>query len=67
MLSLAPENVQQNIEAKSTSKSIAIIGAGSAGLAALKALLDLLHGVREGWNIVLFEERRNVGGIWCVY
>ncbi|KAK2460843.1 hypothetical protein APHAL10511_007313 [Amanita phalloides] len=40
-------------------KSIAIVGAGSAGLAMLKTLLDLPER-----DIVLFEERENVGGIW---
>ncbi|PCH40373.1 FAD/NAD(P)-binding domain-containing protein [Wolfiporia cocos MD-104 SS10] len=45
-------------------KSIAIVGAGSAGLGALKALLDLPEEVREGWEIVLYEARRDVGGLW---
>ena len=47
-------------------KSIAIVGAGSAGLAALKALLDLPEETRQGWEIVLYEQRRGVGGVWCV-
>ena len=45
-------------------KSIAIVGAGSAGLAMLKTLLDLPE--HNSWNIILFEERENVGGIWWV-
>ncbi|KAI0792008.1 FAD/NAD-P-binding domain-containing protein [Abortiporus biennis] len=45
-------------------KSIAIVGAGSAGLAILKVLLDLPIEVRSGWDIVLYEQRRNVGGLW---
>jgi hypothetical protein len=45
-------------------KSIAIVGAGSAGLAMLKTLLDIPE--HNSWNIVLFEERENVGGIWWV-
>jgi cation diffusion facilitator CzcD-associated flavoprotein CzcO len=45
-------------------KSIAIVGAGSAGLAMLKTLLDIPE--YNSWNIVLFEERENVGGIWYV-
>ncbi|KAL0565817.1 hypothetical protein V5O48_016202 [Marasmius crinis-equi] len=45
-------------------KSIAIVGSGSAGLAILKSLLDLPSDVRAGWDIVLFEQRRDVGGIW---
>ncbi|OSD02500.1 FAD/NAD-P-binding domain-containing protein [Trametes coccinea BRFM310] len=46
------------------SKSIAIVGAGSAGLAILKTLLDLPSDVREGWEIVLYDQRRDVGGLW---
>ena len=45
-------------------KSIAVIGAGSAGLAALKTLLDLPEETRKGWKIVLYEQRRDVGGVW---
>jgi cation diffusion facilitator CzcD-associated flavoprotein CzcO len=45
-------------------KSIAIIGAGSAGLAALKTFLDLPEDTRHDWNIALYEQRRDVGGIW---
>ncbi|KAM6501917.1 hypothetical protein JOM56_001894 [Amanita muscaria] len=43
-------------------KSIAIVGAGSAGLAMLKTLLDFPD--HNSWDIALFEERENVGGIW---
>lgn len=43
------------------SKSIAIVGAGSAGLAILKTLLDLRQ---EDWDVVLYEQRRDVGGVW---
>lgn len=46
------------------SKSIAIVGAGSAGLAILKTILDLPEDVRSGWEIALYEQRRNVGGLW---
>ncbi|KAF8168196.1 hypothetical protein B0H34DRAFT_779609 [Crassisporium funariophilum] len=46
------------------SKSVAIIGGGSAGLAMLKTLLDLPEYSREGWEIVLYEEREDAGGIW---
>ena len=45
-------------------KSIAIIGAGSAGLATLKTLLDVPE--HNSWDIVLFERREDVGGIWQV-
>ncbi|EFI28607.1 dimethylaniline monooxygenase [Coprinopsis cinerea okayama7 len=46
------------------SKSIAIIGAGSAGLASLKTLLDLPPEIRESWDIVLYEQREDVAGVW---
>ncbi|KAI6149276.1 hypothetical protein BKA82DRAFT_3976986 [Pisolithus tinctorius] len=46
------------------SKSVAIIGAGSAGLAMLKSLLDLPVETRADWDIVLYEKRGDVGGIW---
>ncbi|RDB28563.1 Senecionine N-oxygenase [Hypsizygus marmoreus] len=45
-------------------KSIAIVGAGSAGLAMLKTLFDLPESTRSTWKIVLFEERHSLGGIW---
>lgn len=47
-------------------KSIAIVGAGSAGLAVLKTLLDLPEEARSNWTIDLFEQRWNAGGVWCV-
>ena len=43
-------------------KSVAIVGAGSAGLAMLKTLLDMPE--YKSWKIVVFEERENVGGVW---
>lgn len=43
-------------------KSIAIIGAGSGGLAMLKTLLDIPESVRSAWTIVLYEHRNDVGG-----
>lgn len=45
-------------------KSIAIIGAGSAGLAMLKTVVDLPASSSENWEVVLYEERESVGGIW---
>ncbi|KAH9850243.1 FAD/NAD-P-binding domain-containing protein [Lenzites betulinus] len=46
------------------SKSIIIIGAGSGGLAILKTLLDLPAEVREGWDVVLYDQKRGLGGLW---
>ncbi|GJJ08110.1 hypothetical protein Clacol_002318 [Clathrus columnatus] len=45
-------------------KSIAIVGAGSAGLAMLKTLTELPDETKRSLNFVLFEEREDVGGIW---
>ncbi|CAG9939896.1 unnamed protein product [Clonostachys rosea f. rosea IK726] len=38
---------------------VAVIGAGPAGLAAIKSLLD------EGFEVTCFEQRANPGGIWA--
>ncbi|KAI6167412.1 hypothetical protein EDD17DRAFT_1540710 [Pisolithus thermaeus] len=45
-------------------KSVAIVGGGSAGLAMLKNLLDLPLETRADWDIVLYEQRKDIGGIW---
>ena len=66
-LSLGRANDQTVLEyTHQPPKSIAIVGAGSAGLAVLKTLLDLPLEVRQGWEIVLYEQRRSVGGVWYV-
>ncbi|KIJ65097.1 hypothetical protein HYDPIDRAFT_89268 [Hydnomerulius pinastri MD-312] len=57
-----PQAVFQHITP--VNKSVAIVGAGSAGLAALKNLVGLPDELRNGWEIVLYEQRRDVGGIW---
>ncbi|KAI6149283.1 hypothetical protein BKA82DRAFT_3220827 [Pisolithus tinctorius] len=49
---------------RDVSKSVVIVGAGSARLAMLKTLLDLPVETRAEWDIVLYERRRDVGGIW---
>ncbi|KDR68385.1 hypothetical protein GALMADRAFT_104945 [Galerina marginata CBS 339.88] len=46
------------------SKSIAVVGAGSAGLAMLRTLVELEAFSRNNWEVVLYEERESVGGIW---
>ncbi|EKM50639.1 uncharacterized protein PHACADRAFT_152793 [Phanerochaete carnosa HHB-10118-sp] len=56
---LSADSPQSNV-----TKSIAIIGAGSGGLAILKTLLDLPEETRSTWEIVLYEQRRDVGGVW---
>ncbi|KAH7928545.1 FAD/NAD(P)-binding domain-containing protein [Leucogyrophana mollusca] len=61
---LPATNPVQNVEVVLPFKSIAVVGAGTAGLAALKTLLDLPEHIRKDWEIVLFEQRSNVGGLW---
>ncbi|EGN95030.1 hypothetical protein SERLA73DRAFT_77046 [Serpula lacrymans var. lacrymans S7.3] len=61
-LLLPPASHVQEVD--TPSKSVAVVGAGSAGLAILKSLLDLPEDARKGWDIVLYEQRRDVGGIW---
>ncbi|KAG6828709.1 hypothetical protein H0H92_007017 [Tricholoma furcatifolium] len=46
----------------SHTKNVAIVGAGSAGLAMLKSLSELQE--TYNLNIVLFEERHSLGGVW---
>lgn len=46
------------------SKSVAIVGGGSGGLAALKTILDVAAEINENWDVVLFEQHRDVGGVW---
>ncbi|KAI0264175.1 hypothetical protein BC834DRAFT_274353 [Gloeopeniophorella convolvens] len=47
------------------SKRIAIVGGGMSGIYTLKTLLaDLPQEVTKSWEIVLFEERGGVGGVW---
>ena len=46
------------------SKSIAIIGGGSAGLGALQVLLDVQGKKNLNWEVVLYEQRRGIGGVW---
>lgn len=58
-------DAQVTFGAQST-KRIAIVGAGASGIATLKAIMDLDEEVRRGWDVVVFEERAGVGGLWCV-
>ena len=48
-------------------KRVAIIGAGTAGLAALKTFVhDTPKPDGQRWEIELFEQRHDLGGIWSV-
>ena len=48
-------------------KRVAIIGAGTAGLAALKTFThDIPKPDGQRWEVELFEQRSSLGGIWLV-
>lgn len=48
-------------------KRIVIVGGGTGGLAALKTFLhDIPKALEEEWEVVLYEQRPNVGGVWFV-
>ena len=63
-VSAPAHTVSDSTSLHAPSKSIAIVGAGSGGIAILKTLLDLPEDVRASWDIVLYEQRRDVGGLW---
>ncbi|KAF9269682.1 FAD/NAD(P)-binding domain-containing protein [Marasmius fiardii PR-910] len=45
-------------------KRICIVGAGPAGLASLKVILDHPNHKSGRWKVVCYESREGVGGIW---
>ncbi|KZV77786.1 hypothetical protein EXIGLDRAFT_847974, partial [Exidia glandulosa HHB12029] len=45
-------------------KRVAIVGMGAGGISSLKALAALPEQMRAGWEIVAFEKREAVGGLW---
>ena len=67
-----PDYLQRTLRLNATSelpitKKVAIIGAGTAGLAALKTFVyDIPKPDGQRWEIELFEQRNDLGGIWSV-
>lgn len=45
---------------------ICIIGGGAAGLAALKIFQETDEFQAGLWELVAFEARNELGGVWCV-
>jgi cation diffusion facilitator CzcD-associated flavoprotein CzcO len=54
------------IESTPSVQRIGIIGAGAAGLAALKIILDTPQFKDGSWIPVAYEAREQVGGVWQV-
>jgi len=67
---LRPNNEPSTSEIPATAeqvKRVAIIGAGTAGLAALKTFVhDIPKPDGQQWEIELFEQRNDLGGTWLV-
>ncbi|KZW01293.1 FAD/NAD(P)-binding domain-containing protein [Exidia glandulosa HHB12029] len=61
---LQPPDSSPEASSHLPSKRIAIIGGGTAGIAVLKRLAELAPAERAGWDFVLYEQRRDVGGVW---
>ncbi|KAF9246450.1 hypothetical protein BU15DRAFT_85208 [Melanogaster broomeanus] len=59
---LEPDNAQ--LEGLASTKRICIIGAGAAGLAALRAFSQTSYFKTGSWSITAYESRSKVGGIW---
>ncbi|KAJ7275453.1 FAD/NAD(P)-binding domain-containing protein [Mycena haematopus] len=45
-------------------KRIGVVGLGTGGITALRALRALPLHMREGWQITAFDQRHAVGGLW---
>lgn len=52
------------LDASSNVKHICIIGAGAAGLSALKAIVETAEYEAGLWAPVVYEAREDVGGVW---
>ena len=47
-------------------KRVCVIGAGANGLAVLQVFSGSRHVQCGDWSIVCFEDREDIGGVWCV-
>ncbi|KAF8326865.1 uncharacterized protein EI90DRAFT_3069318 [Cantharellus anzutake] len=51
-------------ETSSTPKRIAVVGAGTAGLSFLKVSQEYQREHNVNWEVVLYEQRYDIGGVW---
>ena len=49
-----------------SSKRIAVVGGGTAGLSFLKVSREYQKKYNLSWEVILYEQRHDIGGIWCV-
>jgi hypothetical protein len=59
-----PADLQNALIESTPSKSILIVGGGLGGLGSLKTFLDVPARIRHDWDIVLYEKRDDIGGVW---
>ncbi|KAH8101153.1 FAD/NAD-P-binding domain-containing protein, partial [Cristinia sonorae] len=59
-----PESTNVNQDDASPRRDVCVIGAGPSGLAALKVLRDHPLFQQRIWNVVAYEARESIGGIW---
>ena len=48
------------------SKRIAVVGGGTSGLSFLKVSKEYQKKYNLSWEVILYEQRHDIGGIWCV-
>ena len=48
-------------------KRICVIGAGPTGLGALKVIADAPQYKEGFWDVVAYEAREALGGVWCAF
>jgi ribulose 1,5-bisphosphate synthetase/thiazole synthase len=60
----APGDIRNALFESTPTKSILIVGGGTAGLGSLKTFLDVPARIRRDWDIVLYEKRDDIGGVW---
>lgn len=49
------------------SLKICVIGGGAAGLAAVKVIKDSDQFQASKWDVVAYESRQHIGGVWYVW